>query len=340
MKSRRALLLLVMLVMLEVLAAPQAGAEDFYKGKTIKFLIGSGAGGGYDLFGRLMARHIGRYLPGEPAVAPQNMPGAGSVAMTNYIYNVAAKDGLSLGIGSPSLPLIDALETPGARFKVEKLNWIGRVSSITNVMATWHGSSIATIEDARKRDVLISAISATSPLTLLSRVMNPTTGTRFKLIRGYADSAATLLAIERGEVEGTTVSWANLKTTKAEWLESRKINIITQFSLVRYRELQDVPAAIEAARSPDDKRLLSLFVSGADVGYAAFTAPGVPPERIDALRRAFTAMTGDAAFQQDAQRLGIDLDPMGGEDLQKMIEGMSVFPDSVRERAKEVASGE
>src|SRR5262249_30815290 len=243
--ARRALLLLAMLGLLQALACPQAGADEFYRGKTIKFIIASGPGGGYDLFGRLMARHIGRYLPGEPVVAPQNMTGAGGVIATNYIYNVAAKDGLSLAIASPSLPLIEALETPGARFKSDKLNWIGRVSSITNVMVTWGDSPVRSIEDAQKRDVLISAISGDSALTLLSRVMNPTTGTKFKLIRGYADSAATLLAMERGEVEGTTVSWANLKTAKADWVENHKINILTQFSLVRNRELKDTPAAIE-----------------------------------------------------------------------------------------------
>ena len=170
--------------------------------------------------------------------------------------------------------------------------------------------------------------------------MNATAGTKFKLIRGYANSAATLLAVERGEVEATTVSWATLKTAKADWVEHRRLNILTQFSLERYRELSGTPAAIETARSPDDKRLMSLFVSGADVGYAIFTSPGVPRERVAMLRQAFAAMTNDPAFQQDAKRLGIDLDPMKGDDLQTMIEGMSVFPDSVRERAKEVASGE
>src|SRR5262249_4456683 len=161
--ARRALLLLAMLGLLQALACPQARADEFYKGKTIKFIIASGAGGGYDLFGRLMARHISKHLPGEPIVTPQNMPGAGGVIATNYTYSVAAKDGLTLAIASPSLPLIEALETQGARFKTEKLNWIGRVSSITNVMVTWSSSSVRTVEDARTRDVLISAISANSP---------------------------------------------------------------------------------------------------------------------------------------------------------------------------------
>ncbi|HEY7298221.1 MAG TPA: tripartite tricarboxylate transporter substrate-binding protein [Xanthobacteraceae bacterium] len=318
----------------------QAYADDFYKGKTIKLYIGSGPGGGYDLFGRLVARHIGEHLAGNPAVTPQNMPGAGSIVVTNYMYNLAPKDGLSLAIASPSLALIDALQTPGVRFKTEKLTWIGRVSPNINVTVTPHGSPVKTIDDARKRETLISAIAATSPLTLLPQVMNATTGTRFKLVRGYADSAAALLAMERGEADGTTVSWATLKATRSQWIKTGEVNILVQYALQRARELKGVPAATEAAISPDDKRLLSLFVSGADVGYAIFTTPGVPADRVEALRAAFTEMTLDPAFKGDSEQFGIDLEPMTGSDLQSMIENTTVFPESVRRRAKEVAKME
>ncbi len=315
-------------------------ADDFYKGKAIKLYIGSGPGGGYDLFGRLVARHIGGHLPGNPTVTPQNMPGAGSILATNYVYNVVPKDGLSLAIGSPSLALIDALQTPGVRFKAEKLNWIGRISPNINVTVTRPGSTVKTLDDARKRETLISAIASTSPLTLLSQVMNATTGTRFKLVRGYADSAATLLAMERGEVEGTTASWATLKSTRSEWLRTGAVNLLVQYALQRARELKDVPAATEAATSSDDKRLLSLFVSGADVGYAIFTTPGVPQDRIEILRAAFTQMTLDPAFKEDSEKWGIDLEPMTGGDLQTLIENSTVIPETVRERAKEVAKAE
>jgi tripartite-type tricarboxylate transporter receptor subunit TctC len=315
-------------------------ADDFYKGKTIKLYIGSGPGGGYDLFGRLVARHIGKHLLGNSTVTPQNMPGAGSILATNYIYNVAPKDGLSLAIASPSLALIDALQTPGVRFKTEKLNWIGRISPNINVTVTRRGSPVKTVDDARKQETVISAIAATSPLTLASQVMNATAGTRFKLVRGYADSAATLLAMERGEVEGTTASWATLKSTRSEWINTGAVNLLVQYALQRSRDLKDVPAATEAATSPDDKRLLSLFVSGADVGYAIFTGPGVSQDRIEILRAAFTQMTLDPAFKEDSEKWGIDLEPMAGSDLQTMIESTTVFPESVRERAKEVAKAE
>jgi tripartite-type tricarboxylate transporter receptor subunit TctC len=317
-----------------------ASADDFYKGKTIKLFIGSGPGGGYDLFGRLVARHLGAHLPGLPTVTPENMPGAGSVTATNYIYNVAQKDGLSLAIASPSLALTEALEPPGVRFKMANLNWIGRVSSIINVMVTRKDAQTKTIDDARSHETLISAISDTSPLTLLPKVMNATAGSKFKLVKGYADSAATLLAMDRGEVDGTTASWATLKTLRSEWVRDKKVNILVQFSQSRYGELKDVPAAIETARSPDDGRLLSLFVSGADVGYAIFTSPDVPMERVELLRQAFSAMTQDLDFRDDAKRLDVDLDPMLGKPLQKMIEKTTIFPPVVRERAKEISGAE
>jgi tripartite-type tricarboxylate transporter receptor subunit TctC len=317
-----------------------ASAEDFYKDKAVKIFIGSGPGGGYDLFGRLVARHIGEHLPGRPAVTPQNMPGAGSVLATNYIYNVAPKDGLALAIASPSLSLIEALQTTGVRFKAEKLNWIGRISPNINVTVTWKSSSVKTILDARNRELLLSAISASSPLTLMSQVMNATAGTKFKLVRGYADSASTLLAMERGEAEGTTVSWATLKATRADFIRNGSVNILVQYALSRTRDLPEVPSAPEIAISDEDKRLLSLVVSAADVGYAIFTSPGVPEARVNILRRAFQEMTRDPAFKSDVEALGIDPDPMFGAELQKTIESTTALPETIRARAREVAKSE
>jgi tripartite-type tricarboxylate transporter receptor subunit TctC len=234
------------------------------------------------------------------------------------------------------LALIEALEPSSVKFKTEKLNWIGRMASITNVSVTAQGSLVKTVADAREREITIGALSANSPLTLLPKVMNATAGTKFKIIPGYRDSNAALLALERGEVEGTTVSWTTLKTAKADWLRDGKLNILAQYSLSPAPDLKQVPTAIKSALSADDKRLLSLFVSGADVGYSVFTSPGIPADRVAVLRAAFGRMTESQAFKEDARRLSIDLDPMPGEQLQAMIEKMNVFPDSVRARAQEI----
>jgi tripartite-type tricarboxylate transporter receptor subunit TctC len=324
-----------------VLSCPTvATADDAYKGKAIKIYIGSGPGGGYDLFGRLVARHIGAHIPGQPTVTPQNMPGAGSVVATNYIYNVAPKDGTAWGSGSPSLPLIEALETPGVRFKANQLNWLGRISSNINVTFSWHTTGVKTIADATKKEVLIAAISSTSPLTLQPKMMNATAGTKFKMIHGYADSNATLLAMERGEVGGTTASWATLRTQKPDWIRDKKVNILVQYDLKRIKELSDVPSAVETGVTDEDKKLQALYVSGADVGYSIYTAPGVPPAQLATLRKAFSEMLEDPKFIEDLKQLGSDLDPMSGTDLQAMIAETTVFPDSVRARAKAMSGAE
>ncbi len=193
---------------------PSALADDFYKGKTINLYIGSGPGGGYDLFGRLVARHIGAHIPGNPTVNPQNLPGAGSINSANFIYNGAPQDGTVLGIGTPSISLLDALHQEGVRFEAAKFNWIGRVGAEINVIFTSATFGIRSIDDARQKEALIGCIANTSPLTLQVQVMDSTLGARFKLIKGYADTNATLLAVERGEVQGARhLRGAHCKTT-------------------------------------------------------------------------------------------------------------------------------
>jgi tripartite-type tricarboxylate transporter receptor subunit TctC len=313
---------------------PAAAADDFYKGKTINLFIGSGPGGGYDLFGRLVARHIGRHIPGEPTVNPQNMPGAGSINSANYIYNAAPQDGTVLGIGTPSIALLDALRQPGVRFESAKFNWIGRVAAEINVTFTAAASGVRTIEDARQKEALIGCISDTSPLTIQTRVMDSVLGTRFKLIKGYADTAATLLAVERGEVEGTTLSWSALQTSKPEWIADKKVNLLVQYTSHRSSFVPDVPSAVEFARTPEESQVISLYVNGGDVGYAIMSGPRVPADRVQILRDAFQAMLTDKAFLDDVSHLGAEFDPLPGAELQKLIVTTTGLTPAARERAQ------
>jgi tripartite-type tricarboxylate transporter receptor subunit TctC len=300
-------------------ARPAAAEDDFYKGKTINLYIGSGPGGGYDLFGRLVARHIGAHIPGSPIVNPQNMPGAGSVKSANFIYNAAPQDGTVLGIGTPSIALLDALHQEGVRFEAAKFNWIGRVGAEINVSFVTATTGVKTVDEARQKEVLIACISDTSPLTLETKVMNSTLGARFKLIKGYADTNATLLAVERGEVQGTTSSWSALQTIRPDWVTNKNVNVLVQYSTRRSRLLPDIPAAVEFARSEAEKQVVALYSNGGDVGYAIYAGPGVPVERVKILRDAFLAMTKDKDFLDDVARLSVEFDPLSGEDLQKII---------------------
>lgn len=297
----------------------RARAEEDALPKSINLYIGSGPGGGYDLYGRLAARHLGNHLPGTPSITPQNMPGAGSITAANYVYNVAPKDGSALGIVSPSVSLIEGLNSRGVRFHAARFNWIGRLASIANVTVAWHTSPVTTIDDARKKEMLIGGISVSSPLSLLPLALNDFVGTQFKLVPGYANSNATLLAMERGEVEGSTVSWSTIRTQKPDWLAERKINILVQYALTRHQQLPDVPTAIELAKGDRERNLISLYVSAADVGYAIFAPPDLSQSRVRALRNGFDKMVKDEALLAEVAKLQIDFDPEPGVRLQELL---------------------
>ena len=302
--------------------------------KPISIYIGSGPGGGYDLYGRLVRAPHRSPHSGAPAVMPQNMPGAGQHHDGNFIYNVAPKDGTALGIGSPSLSLLEALNTPGLRFEAAKMNWIGRMAWITNVTLSWHKSAVKTLDDALARKMVIGAISPNSPLTQLPKALNSVLRTQFEIVPGYADSNATLLAMERGEVDGSTVSWDMLRNQKAEWLRDGKVNLLVQYTLERARDLPDVPTAVEAARTPEERQLISIYVSGADVGYAIFAPPGVAAERVSSLRKAFSDMLTDEKLLAEVAKLGIAFDPAPGEKLQDILIAEAKTYPEVRDRLK------
>jgi tripartite-type tricarboxylate transporter receptor subunit TctC len=318
---------------------PAVAADALFAGKTINLYIGSGAGGGYDFFGRLVARHLGRNIPGQPNVVPQNMPGAGSIRAFNYVYNVAPKDGTALVIGSPSVTLIEALDSQGVRFKTARLNWIGRISSIVQLTYTWHTSPTKTIEDAMRRETLIGGIAATSPLSVLPAMLDTVVGTKLKLITGYADSNATMVAAERGEVEGTTVSWNTLKVSKQNWLRDKSVSILVQYALKRHPDLAEVPAAVELGKTPEDRQVLGLYVGAADVGYSIATSPDVPTERVQMLRQGFEAMLADPEFLADVTRTKIEFDPLPGAALQKLVEESSNISPAVLQRARAMSPG-
>jgi tripartite-type tricarboxylate transporter receptor subunit TctC len=327
----------LLIVLLANALAGAARADDFYKGRTINLYVGSGPGGGYDQFGRLVARHLGQFVPGQPVVVPHDMPGAGSLAAMNFVYNNAPRDGTVLEIGTPSIALVELTRNPGVRFESARLNWIGRVASLANVTFTWKTSKVRTIDDATRTESLIASIADASPLALYPRVMNNTIGTRFKVITGYADSNDTLLAVERGEVEGSTVSWATLSATRRKWIDERSINILVQYQMFRSPQLPDVPAEVELARTDEERQILSLFAKGAEVGYSIASTPDTPPERIAMLRDGFSAMVKDRDFLDDIAAIGGELDPMPGAQLQQLIrEALGVSPE-LRARAQAAA---
>jgi tripartite-type tricarboxylate transporter receptor subunit TctC len=318
-------------------AATQAQAqtpEQFYAGKTIDFVIGYPPGGSNDVWSRLIARYIGKHIPGKPNVVPKNMPGAGSFLAVNTVYSVSPKDGTVIAIGAPTTALDEKLGTKGVRFKTAELNWVGRVDSLINIVFMWHTSKVKTFADAQKYESTLSGTGAGSTVSIYPTVMNNVFGTKFKLIMGYKGSAAAQLAVQRGEVEGHSTSWVAVKVGHPDWWPSKTISILVQFSLKRHPDLPDIPTAVDLARNDEERQILSAIVAAAEIGSAFFTTPGVPPDRLNALRRAFDATMQDKDFLADVKKTRLAVSPMKGEDLQQLVKRVSDLRPDLLEKVR------
>jgi len=317
-------------------AANAQSLEQFYTGKTIDFVIGYPPGGSNDTWGRLVARHLGKHIPGNPTVVPKNQPGAGSFLAVNQIFNVAPKDGTVIGIGSPTMPLDERLGTQGVRFKTAQLNWIGRTDSLVNMLFMWPTSRVKTIDDAFKIEATLSATGVGSTVAVYPTVMNHVLGTKFKLIMGYKGSNEAMLAVERGEVEGHSTSWTALKVAHPAWVADKKVAILVQFAAKRHPEMADVPTVVELARNDDERAVLGAVVNAAEVGTAFFTTPAVPADRLTALRRAFDATMKDPEFAADVERTRLGLNPITGEQLQQLVADVSNLPPALLDKVRAV----
>src|SRR5215468_5331304 len=314
--------------------APAQTPEQFYAGKTIDFVIGYPPGGSNDTFGRLLARHLGKHIPGKPAIVPKNQPGAGSFLAVNTIFNVSPKDGTVIGIGAPTIALDEKLGTQGVRFKTAELNWIGRSDALINIVFTWQTSKVKTFADAQKYESTLSGTGAGSTVSIYPTVMNNVYGTKFKIIMGYKGSAEAQLAVERGEVEGHSTAWTAVKVAHPDWRPSKKISILAQFALTPHPDLKDIPTAVSLARNDEERQIVSTIVAAADIGLAFFTTPGVPADRLTALRRAFDATMKDKDFLDEVEKLKLTASPMKGEDLQQLIKKVSSLSPTMLEKVR------
>jgi tripartite-type tricarboxylate transporter receptor subunit TctC len=319
-------------------AASFAQADDFYKGKTINVYIGSAPGAGYDIYSRLVIRHLGNHIPGNPLVVARNMPGGSSRTAAAHVFNIASKDGLSLGVINQELPLAQAL---GERmlFETAKFNWIGSPDTNIRVVATWHTTGVRSIEDAKKKEV---SMGASGPLeaTGYPEMLNTLFGTRFKTVRGYAGGAAINLAMERGEVDGRADNaWSSWKADHGDWIRDNKIHILVQVGLARAPDLPDEPLLLDLARDADEREVLKLVSTPGSMGHPFVAPPGVAPERVEILRRAFRATMADPALLEDARRRRRPIDPVPGEELQRIAQELLSASQSIKARAHTLTRG-
>lgn len=318
------------------LVAPAFSQEVSFSRKTITVYIGNTPGGSYDLYGRAVARYLGKYLPGSPTVIAVNMPGAGTIRAANYIYGVAPKDGTAMGIVTETLAVEQITGNPAVQYDAAKFSWIGRVASSNNIHFQWHTAKVQSIEDAKHTESPVAAAGAGNISEVVPKLLNATLGTKFKVISGFPASAEGMLAMERGEVDGTASSWAAVRTGKSAWLAEKKIKIILQDLPERAPDLMDVPALGELGDNEEDRQLLRLYASGGAIGRAFLAPPEVSQPILKALQAGFADMMRDEAMVSEMKRANLDMDYADPQQLAQEVKRTLATPMPVAERAKQL----
>ena len=316
------------------MTAPAAaqGVADFYRGKQITFMVGSSPGGGYDAIARLVARHLVNHIPGNPAAVVQNTPGGGSLTMTNRITRVAPQDGTVVGLVQRGVLLAQLTKQPNVQFDIAKLNWIGSVSPEISLVVAWSTAPVKTVQDLMTKPLIVGGTGATSDLEASARLLNATIGAKFKIVSGYPGQGDVLLAMERGEIQGTADwSWSEIKARHADYLEAKKLTFLLQNSLHKAPDLPDVPLAMDFIKDDTDRKVAELYFGLKEVARPILAAPGVPADRIAALRAAFMMLKDDADFKTDAEKIGIEVDPTPAQKIEDYVKlGASASPEVVR----------
>jgi tripartite-type tricarboxylate transporter receptor subunit TctC len=320
-------------------SAQAQSVADFYRGKTVDLIIGFATGGSNDAYARALARHMGKHIPGNPLVVARNMPGAGSFQAAAHLYSVASQDGTVLSIAAPTLSLEQKMGAQGVRFDTTQFNWIGRINPLVNMIFVRSDAPVMKVEDVLVRETVLAGTGAGSTVSIFPNAMNRLLGYKFKLVMGYKGTNDAMLAVERNEVEGHNTAWEALKVAHPGWLAEKKIRMLVQFALNRHPDLPDVRTVLELARNEDEKQILAALVTATEVGTSFFTTPKTPPERVEALRRAFDATMADTEFRAELAKMRLGLAPMKGEDLQQLSRDLGALPKGLTERLKSVYGG-
>jgi tripartite-type tricarboxylate transporter receptor subunit TctC len=302
---------------------------DFYKGRNVSVVIGYSAGGGYDSYARVLARHMGKHIPGHPTLVPQNMPGAGSLNSANYLYNVAPKDGTVFATFARGLAMEPLIGHSGTRYEATKFNWLGSITNEVSVCATF-GSKIKTWDDVLTKEFTVAGEGSGSDPDIFATVLKNEFGAKLKLITGYPGASEMSLAMERGEVDGRCGwSWSTIKAQKRDWLRDKKLNIVVQLSLKKSPDLPEVPLIVDLAKNDKQKQILNLVFSRQVMGRPFAAPPGVPEDRVAALRAAFDQTMDDPEFRAEAEKQGLEINPVNGVELEKLVSDLYTTPKDV-----------
>jgi tripartite-type tricarboxylate transporter receptor subunit TctC len=328
-----------LLLLTGIAAASAQTVEEFYRSKGLTLMIGASVGGGYDLYARTLSHHLGRHIPGHPSIVVQNLDTAGGIAAMNHIANRAPRDGSVILATYNTLLIQPLFDNNNIQFDPQTLNFIGSAGKQSNICVTWHSSPVKTIEQAREREVITGSTGVLTAATQYPRLLNKLVGTRFKPIAGY-NTTAMYLAMERGEVEGICgLSYATMKASQPALIVGKKLNFLAQLGASRIAELPDVPLAREFVHDPKDLAVFDIIAYPQEIGRPVTGPPGMPADRLDALRRAFDATMQDPDYRAEARKAFQDIDPLSGATITELIKRAYATPKEVVSRASELLYG-
>jgi tripartite-type tricarboxylate transporter receptor subunit TctC len=316
-------------------ATGASAQNDFYRGKTVTLVISSSAGGGYDVMGRTIARYLPKHIPGNPRVIVTNMPGAGGIGATNYLYRSAPKDGTFIGAIQNNLPFEPLLGTREAVYDPTKFNWLGSPSIEVGLVVVWKTAPVNTIQDLQRREITVGSSGANSTPSFYARLINETLKTKMKIVVGYPGQNEAYLAMERGEVDGfPSLFYNTLNATRPNWRTERNVKVILQYGLEKEPALPNVPSALDLVTNPEDRQLLQAGLAQVTMGRPYLMPPGVPQDRVAIMRKALEDTFKDAAFVADANRLALGVDPRTGAQVQQMLEEAYKMPPNIVARLR------
>jgi tripartite-type tricarboxylate transporter receptor subunit TctC len=318
-------------------SAQAQDAAAFFKGRTVNMEIGYTAGGGYDVYGRSVARFLGRHMPGAPTVLPKNMPGAGSLRLANWLYTAAAKDGTEIGTIGRGIAFDPMLGNKNAQFDAAKFTWLGSATDEVSVCVAWHDAGIATFDDLYAKPLTVGGTGGGADTDVFPQILNAVLGTKIKVIAGYPGGNDVNLAMERGEVQGRCGwSWSSLQSTHKDWIAQKKIVVLIQLALSKHPDLPDVPLITDLAKTEEQKQILKLIFARQVMGRPFLAPPGLPAERVEALRQAFLDTMQDKEFLADADTAQLEIKPVTGPAIEKLVKEIYQTPADIAAKAAAV----
>ena len=322
-------------VLFTLLAAPIALTQtvaDFYRGKSIDLYINSTVGGGYDLYARIIARHIGKHIAGNPTIVPRNMEGGGGMRLANWLYNVGPKDGTVIGAVARAMAFEPLLGNKSAHYDATKFNYIGSANDEVSVCVAWHTSAVKTFEDAQTMQLVVGSTGAGDDTYQYPALLNHMFGAKFKIVSGYPGGNDINLAMERGEVQGRcSIPWSTVKAVRRVWIDENKISLLLQYSLGKHADLPSVPLVMDFAKTDEQRAILKLIFGRQVMGRPFAAPPGVPKDRVDALRKAFMETMADSEFLAEAEKAKLEITPVSGDNIERLV--LEVYGNATPERA-------